>query len=136
MGGPPLASWAERAGAYLIDAVAPGVAVFVLTFVAALISDSFGSAMNILGNIGSLVFAFWNLARQGRTGQTVGKQVVGIRLLREADGGVVGPGLSIGRAFLHIVDAVPCMVGFLWPLWDQKRQTFADKILSTLVVKG
>ena len=26
-------------------------------------------------------------------------------------------------------------LGYLWPLWDDKRQTFADKILSTVVVE-
>ncbi|MDQ1539752.1 MAG: hypothetical protein QOH29_478, partial [Actinomycetota bacterium] len=25
-------------------------------------------------------------------------------------------------------------LGYLWPLWDSKRQTFADKILKTVVV--
>ena len=51
--------------------------------------------------------------------------------------GVTPPGvwLSIGRGILHIiVDALPCYLGFLWPLWDQKRQTFADKIVNTVVV--
>jgi uncharacterized RDD family membrane protein YckC len=28
-----------------------------------------------------------------------------------------------------------CYVGYLWPLWDDKRQTFADKILGTVVVE-
>jgi hypothetical protein len=27
-------------------------------------------------------------------------------------------------------------VGFLWPLWDRKRQTFADKLMSTVSVSG
>ena len=25
-------------------------------------------------------------------------------------------------------------IGFLWPIWDSKRQTFADKIMNTVVV--
>lgn len=25
------------------------------------------------------------------------------------------------------------MIGYLFPLWDHKRQTFADKILTTVV---
>jgi uncharacterized RDD family membrane protein YckC len=52
-----------------------------------------------------------------------------------ATGQPVGVGLAIGRYFVHILDALPCYLGFLWPLWDSKRQTFADKILSTVVVK-
>jgi hypothetical protein len=25
-------------------------------------------------------------------------------------------------------------VGYLWPLWDEKRQTFADQIMKTTVI--
>ena len=57
-----------------------------------------------------------------------------IRLVRLDGVNPPGVGLSIGRAFLHIVDALPCYLGYLWPLWDQKRQTFTDKILNTVVV--
>ena len=39
------------------------------------------------------------------------------------------------RAFAaHGVDAIICYVGFLFPLWDAKRQTIADKIMSTVCV--
>ncbi len=62
--------------------------------------------------------------------------MLGIRLVRELDGQVVGPGLSIGRAFVHVVDSAPLYIGYLWPLWDDNKQTFADKILKTLVVKA
>jgi hypothetical protein len=49
---------------------------------------------------------------------------------------VVGAGLSIGRYFVHVLDALPCYVGYLWPLVDEKKQTFADKILKTVVIKA
>jgi hypothetical protein len=32
------------------------------------------------------------------------------------------------------VDSIICYVGYLFPLWDQQRQTLADKIMSTVVV--
>lgn len=131
-----MASWPERVGASLVDQFAPSIAVWILIAVGASISNTLGGMMAVFGAIGTFAFFIWNLVRQGNTGQTVGKQLLKIRLLREADGAPVGPGLSIGRAFLHVVDALPCYVGFLWPLWDQKRQTFADKILTTVVVKG
>ena len=40
------------------------------------------------------------------------------------------------RDLAHFVDAVICYVGFLFPLWDSKRQTLADKIVSTVVVRS
>ena len=40
-----------------------------------------------------------------------------------------------GRDLLHILDLLPLWLGFLWPLWDARRQTFADKIMKTVVLK-
>jgi hypothetical protein len=42
--------------------------------------------------------------------------------------------MAFVRQICHILDALPCYLGFLWPLWDRKCQTFADKIMHTLVV--
>ncbi|MDQ1647203.1 MAG: hypothetical protein QOJ50_3387, partial [Cryptosporangiaceae bacterium] len=47
----------------------------------------------------------------------------------------IGIGRTIRRDFAHIVDCFPWGIGVLWPLWDAKRQTFADKIMNTVVVK-
>jgi hypothetical protein len=35
----------------------------------------------------------------------------------------------------HILDSLPCYLGYLWPLWDAKRQTFADKVMGTVVIE-
>jgi hypothetical protein len=42
--------------------------------------------------------------------------------------------MAFVRDLAHILDALPCYIGFLWPIWDSKRQTFADKIMNTVVV--
>lgn len=134
--GPPLANWFYRVGSALIDGFIAMVFYGLGLLLGAAIGGNGGSALVVLGYLAGFAFAIWNLVRQGRTGQTLGKQALGTRLLREQDGQVVGPGLSIGRNFLHIVDAIPCYLGFLWPIWDGKRQTFADKIVKTVVIRG
>ena len=73
--------------------------------------------------------------QNSRTGQSIGKSVMGTYVVRESDGQYIGGGMAIGRSLLHIVDVIPCLVGLLWPLWDAKKQTFADKIVGTVVVK-
>ena len=47
----------------------------------------------------------------------------------------MGAGMCFVRQVVHIVDSLPCYLGYLWPLWDAKRQTFADKIMTTVVVQ-
>ena len=111
-------------GAALID----GLIGLALYAVGALIGSDF------IGSLASFIFAMWNHVRQGQTGQTIGKGVLNIRLVRLDGINPPGVGLSIGRYFLHVVDALPCLLGYLWPLWDAKKQTFTDKILNTVVV--
>ena len=78
----------------------------------------------------------WNYClKQGRTGYTIGKGVLGIKLIKQDTGQPMGAGLSFVRQLAHIVDALPCYLGYLWPLWDAKRQTFADKIMGTVVIE-
>jgi uncharacterized RDD family membrane protein YckC len=60
---------------------------------------------------------------------------MGIRLVDE-QGVVIGSGAGIGRKFAHIVDSMVCLLGWLLPLVDAKRQTIADKLLQTYVVIG
>ncbi|SFF51598.1 Uncharacterized membrane protein YckC, RDD family [Actinacidiphila alni] len=128
-GMPPLANWGERAGSYLIDSLIVGVPYAVLRF------GIGGIAGTLLGGLVGLVGAVWLSYMDGTTGQTPGRKVVGTRLLREADGQIVGFGTAFGRRLLHILDALPCYLGFLWPAWDEKRQTFADKMVHTVVIK-
>ncbi len=133
---PELASWGSRVGAGLIDGLLFAVPYFVGALLGGAIGGGIGALFTFLGFAGALAIAVWNLVQQGTTGQTIGKKQLGLRLVREADGQVVGTGLSIGRYFVHIVDGLPCYLGYFWPLWDAKKQTFADKILATLVIKG
>jgi uncharacterized RDD family membrane protein YckC len=70
----------------------------------------------------------------GKTGQSWGKKVLGIRLVSEQTGQPIGAGMAFLRDICHFVDGIICYIGFLFPLWDAKKQTLADKIMNTIVV--
>ncbi len=135
--GPPLASWWQRVGAAIVDWLIGAAISTVGTLVGRGLgsgSDALGVFFIVVGSLASFAFGIWNLVRQGQTGQTVGKSALSIRLVRLDGTTPPGVWLSIGRALLHILDGLPCLIGYLWPLWDAKRQTFADKIVNTVVV--
>lgn len=128
------APWLRRVGGYLLDELLL-VPFFVVGGAAEAAGGGSGAAVAAVVYLGSFVFGIWNqVFRQGRTGQSLGKQWVGIRLVRERDGEPIGPGLTFVRALAHILDALPFYLGFFWPLWDPKRQTFADKVCHTVVL--
>jgi uncharacterized RDD family membrane protein YckC len=82
-----------------------------------------------------LAYLLWNYGyRQGTTGSSLGKSVMKVKVVSEVTGQPLGFGMSVVRQLAHFVDAVICFIGFLFPLWDAKRQTLADKIMTTVVL--
>ena len=57
-----------------------------------------------------------------------------LKLIKEETGQPIGPGMSIVRQIVHFVDSIVCYIGWLFPLWDSKKQTLADKIMGTVVI--
>jgi uncharacterized RDD family membrane protein YckC len=133
---PRYASWGARVGASLIDSlIVLGIfiAVGIVGAVLASADPTLGGLVMMLGYLAGMGFYVWQLIVQGRTGQTIGKKQVGIRLVRAGDGRPVGGGMSVVRAVAHNLEF---FIGYLWPLWDQKRQTFADKLCATVVIQA
>jgi hypothetical protein len=96
-------------------------------------NSTIGWLAHTLAVVLGLAYLIWNYGyRQGTTGSSIGKSVLKFKVVSEATGQPLGFGLSIVRQLAHIVDAFICFIGFLFPLWDAKRQTLADKIMSTV----
>jgi Mce-associated membrane protein len=65
------------------------------------------------------------------TGWSLGRGLFGIAVVRR-DGTPIGPWGLLLRDLAHLLDTVS-VVGWLWPLWDSRRRTFADMLLGTEV---
>ncbi|GEM_PF-259294 len=135
-GGMPMYSpWSKRAISALIDYIVPGAAVAMIMALFPSNSGGFVVAVEFLLNLLVLAFIIYNTGYlAGTTGQSYGRKVAGTRLVSANTGQPIGFGMSVLRYIVHFVDAIPCGIGYLWPLWDESRQTFADKIMSTVVV--
>jgi uncharacterized RDD family membrane protein YckC len=141
--GQELASWGPRFLAYLIDIAPVVVAFFVLAALSGGSDVGDGSASFGVSGLPAVLYYLiaigwfvynWVLS-QGRTGQTAGKKIMKLAMFGAGTTNPVGPGLSFARQLVHILDAIPCYLGFLWPLWDKENRTFADMIMSTRVYK-
>jgi uncharacterized RDD family membrane protein YckC len=137
-GGSPnaYAHWGTRLGAFAVDYLGPVIVVYVVVIILSSISNALGIVGALL-YLGLLGFEIWNLfIRQGKTGQSIGKGLFGIMLIDEQTGRPPGGGMTFVRYLAKIVDSIICYVGWLFPLWDAKRQTVSDKIMHTVVVPG
>ncbi|MFJ9249220.1 RDD family protein [Streptomyces sp. NPDC101776] len=126
---PPYANWGQRFLGTLVDGL-----VFLVPYILIIVGRGNG-ALTAVGFVLILGLAIWQLIQEGKTGQTVGKKALGIRLVRENTGQPLGIGMAFLRRLAHFVDSIACYLGWLWPAWDAKRQTFADKICGSIVIR-
>jgi hypothetical protein len=147
--GAPLATWIQRVGGYLLDWVLYlPFYILVFIFMPKTVTTTINGVSSVStsgGSIGLVVLMYliilaifvYNRCYLGGKGQSFGKKQVGLLLLAESTGQPIGTGKAFLRDICHILDSLACYIGWLFPLWDAKRQTFADKIMTTVVpVKG
>jgi len=129
-------TWPTRALGGLVDYVAPTVAFYILYFIVAVgIGGGVGAFLGFVVLLALIGFQLWNTVfKQGTTGQSLGKELAKTKLIAEQTGLPLGAGMTFVRQLAHIVDSLICYIGWLFPLWDQKRQTLADKIMHSVVV--
>jgi uncharacterized RDD family membrane protein YckC len=126
--------WINRVGAYIVRSLII-VPLYVVAIAIAAIVGDIGVIFLLLAYATAIAMSIRFIIQRAHLGYDFGDRIVGQRLVRESTNQPMGSGWSVfGRAIAHVLDALPCYVGFLWPLWDAKKQTFADKILTTVVI--
>ncbi|HKV21876.1 MAG TPA: RDD family protein [Mycobacterium sp.] len=102
-------------------------------------ASTVGQVSIFLTGLLALAYIIWNLGyRQGTTGSSIGKGIMKFKIVSEKTGQPIGFGMSIVRELIYLVAAGLCgivwLIAVLFPLWDAKRQTLVDKIISTIAV--
>lgn len=139
------ASFAARTMALLIDLILLKLIAVVLFLGAGLrLWQRFPTDLNGLLGVSLVVlvvlvvvppllfFSYFTLLHAG-CGQTIGKMLMGLRLVAD-DGGEVGLGQAFLRAAATLLSALPLGAGFLWAVLDLQHRTWHDLIAATRVV--
>jgi uncharacterized RDD family membrane protein YckC len=150
-----LAGRGTRLGAVILDAVIPSVMIYtplLLTGFYALFTAIITrqplvwvAGMAIGAAVAGVMFLLWavlTIIFVNRNGQTVGKKLIGIKVVRK-DGRKAG----IGRIFWlrNVVNALPAFIPFVgliyWLvdslfIFGEARQCLHDKIADTIVVRA
>ncbi|MFL7871011.1 MAG: RDD family protein [Anaerolineales bacterium] len=142
------AGFFSRAAAYIIDRLI----IFAIVFVIMLVINYFlslfridqwlaarvGSTTNqiittLLSSIGItlVVSIFYDISFWMLSGQTPGKRFLGVRVMR-ADGERLKLRNAILRQIGYYISTI-LYLGFIWILFDNRRQGFHDKIAGTIV---
>ena len=132
MGSVALASWPWRVASGLIDYGPLWFAFFI-----------FGSLhVVVLGWLVTIAaIGVNNVYMQGLTGQSLGKRIVGTRVVTAVEVSMTnfelvypGIGRSLGRQVAHVVDLMPFYTGFIRPLWQRQYRCWSDSISKTVVL--
>lgn len=138
MGDAALGSRAARFGAALIDGFVVGIPLVLVVFA---VGDSdVGSALvGILYLAAIALYAPLLMMREGaNNGQTLGKQVAGLRVVHQSgEPMTLVNGLlreAVGRSLPNLITCgIYGFVDAIWCLWDPRKQCLHDKIGSTFV---
>lgn len=89
----------------------------------------------LLGLAGAVAFIVVYCRKVG-AGQSWGQKATGVRVVDAVTGAPIGTGRAVGRFFARYLSGFLCYLGYLWMLWDPKKQTWHDKIVGTIVVRA
>jgi uncharacterized RDD family membrane protein YckC len=145
--GPPVATGdvhvtGRRVLAIIVDGLVLGVLFWVLSLIFGTSSAEGGMASASLGTLGTLLYAILAFAYftllEGNRGQTLGKMLLGIKVVREDNGEVPGLGAAAIRTVLRLIDVLPFayLVGYISILITSKNQRLGDMAANTLVVRN
>lgn len=129
-----------RLVAYIIDIVITFAAVIVLAILGGILAVTIPilSVIPILAIIiVPLIYFPYFWSREGSAnGQTPGMKQMGIRVVRDADGGPISVGTAILRLIGYWVSGLVFYLGYIWIFIDKRRRGWHDLIAGTVVVKA
>ena len=118
-----LADIGTRTAALLID----GAILFLIDSVGFISARETGVG---IGSIAGLLYTWFFLTRNN--GQTPGKLLMKIRVIK-TDGSPISDSDAVLRYIGYLLDSF-FFVGWLWALFDDKRQAWHDKLAHTYVI--
>jgi uncharacterized RDD family membrane protein YckC len=130
----------RRVLATIVDVIVLGV-LFAVMSVLFGESSAQGTSMSFstgtLPTLGFFVLAMaYYILMEGYLGQTLGKMLLGIKVIREDTGEVPGLGPAAIRSVMRIVDGLfSYLVAFIAVLASAKNQRLGDMVAHTLVVR-
>jgi uncharacterized RDD family membrane protein YckC len=155
--GVPLARWWQRVGSMVLDVLVVGVPLFIVN---AILNATFGTerlvrlvngtyetqrtiqgpahVVIVIATV-AIVGLYYSVLNGTRTGQTIGNRAPGIAVRDVATGEAIGFKRGLLRWFirfvLYLALLLPGLLNDLFPLWDSRNQTIADKAAHSVVIR-
>ncbi|MGH9101872.1 MAG: RDD family protein [Acidimicrobiales bacterium] len=137
-------AWWSRVVALVLDLIVVAIGLYIVRYLiaAAATGDLNGpqlpvAAVYAISFAGSA--AYFSLTSGAAAGQTLGYRALRLAVRDAASGAPIGVWRAflryVVRAVLYALFVVPGVVNDLYPLWDRRHQTLADKAVGAVVVR-
>lgn len=114
--------------AALIDGIVLGAVSYILGLASTEVFSSQWIMQNLLGFLYFIVLT-------GLWGQTLGKMVIGVRVVRTS-GSTAGWGAIVLRETIgKFVSIIVLLLGYIWAGFDKHKQGWHDKMADTVVIR-
>ncbi|MFZ0059659.1 MAG: RDD family protein [Acidimicrobiales bacterium] len=154
--GAPLAGWRQRVGSMVLDTLIVGVPMLLLDVI---LNAHFGTRHRVVlggttewvrslqgGGRTALFIAevcvpllYFAILNGTRDGQTAGNRAPHIAVRDASTGEAIGFGRGVvrwlTRLVLYAALILPGVLNDLFPLWDRRRQSIADKVAHSVVIR-
>ena len=139
---------AIRFVAQLIDVIILGIVFWILGFTgagtitinASTAQISISPFVGLLILIDVIIAFFYFTLLEGRNGQTVGKMIVKIKVVKKADHSPITYGEAAVRTILRIIDLIPFIAPYLLGavlIWaSENKQRLGDHAANTVVIQS
>ena len=155
--GTPLARWWQRVGSMVLDVLIVSVplaivnailnAAFGTEHTVKLLNGTYSNQRSIQGPThvviliatAALIGLYFSILNGTAYGQTIGNRAPGIAVRDATTGEVIGFKRGLLRWFirfvLYLALVLPGLLNDLFPLWDSRNQTIADKAAGSVVIR-
>ena len=131
---PRYAGFWVRFGAYLLDAVILGVCVFAGLIVGLALVVA-APPIGILAIVALYAVAIcYQPYLWWKRGATFGQSALGLRVVREQDGGPISGGAAVVRFIGLIVSAWVIYLGLIWVAFEPRKRGWHDMMAGTVVI--
>jgi uncharacterized RDD family membrane protein YckC len=137
--GPVFGGFWIRFAAYIIDSLILGVISFVMGWVLGFALGLAGSSVSMAQQVGgvaglvvSVLYFTWSWVRSG---STPGMSLMGLQVVRDADGGPISWGKALIRYVGLIISTLVLFIGLIWVAFDRRKRGWHDLMAGTVVIR-
>lgn len=127
-----LAGFWSRFVAHLCDGLNTMVIILPFNFVAMAVGEKSGGGL--VSYLGAAVSVYMLVRWTGERGGSPLRVRYGVIVVDANDGSFIGTRRAFFRWMMSLASQMVLLLGYLWVIWDPKKQTWHDKVANSVVV--